>query len=688
MGSARPSGAPSSQGNSLMSRRWWLPLSILALAFALRMWRLDLVLHSYDFGAPHGLGIAILEAIQDGRWQDLPLLNFPTGVGLRNPVGMSYVWAVVTLFDRSPYSATVLSVLLNVAGVAAVFTLAKRMGGTRAGAIAAFLMAASPWSIVFARGTWMQGQLEAFGAIAALLIWVGVSKRNTNRLFGGLALTALFAQTYLTAFGLIAQAGIASLWALARGMPRALRAAAALGMALCALSVFAYAALIIARPDSGLAGIGRYADRSLKAPVSFPNPFGLHLDRAPIENALGLISGRALVDDEPDASALARGAAPLFSSAIEALVAIGVLACIARFRRDPARRIALLWFAVPVLAATAAGIRFPLVGFGARQYMLLTSPAGYVLAALGAAALLDRVARPRWSQIAVAGMSLAGLTWAVMTGAQIAESREQQSRSLADPMAQGDIALRDQAGLAEVWRVSCSRIANPQSPDWQASLLGTLRPIQQARAQFAGQTVAWQIGPAGGDCVTITHPDLAPPYSDEIDRRPVAGTPVLTYRSRAIADEGRLLTDSGVNRLATPLPSNIGWTLIGDRVAASANRGTRLRLAQVWRIDSVPPQARSGAYYTLFVKMIDASGRVIELARSVEDGPLPPGKWWAVGEYIVSWQALEIPADAAPGPAHLEVSLYDAGQKQNAAYFDPTQAGKVIVVREIALQLR
>lgn len=681
MGSARPS----SQGNSLMSRRWWLPLCILALAFALRMWRLDLVLHSYDYGAPHGLGIAILEAIQDGRWHDLPLLNFPTGVGLRNPVGISYVWAVVALFDRSPYSATVLSVLLNVAGVAAVFALAKRMGGARAGAIAAFLMAASPWSIVFARGTWMQGQLEAFGAIAALLVWVGLSKRKARRLLGGLALTAMFAQTYLTAFGLIAQAGIASLWAYARGMPRALRGAAGLGMALCALSVVAYAAVIIARPDSGLAGIGRYADRSLKAPVSFPNPFGLHLDRAPIENALGLVSGRAIVDDESDAGTLASGAAPLFSSVIEALVAIGVLACIARFRRDPARRIALLWFAVPVLAATAAGIRLPLVGFGARQYMLLTAPAGYFLAALGATALLDRVSSGRWFRGLVAGLTLAGLAWAALAGARVAAAGEQQARSLTDPMVQGDIALRFQPGFAEAWRSACARSANPQNPAWQASMLGAERPIQQARAQFSRGTVAWQIGPGGGDCVTITDPDLAPPFSELADRRPADGKPVLTFRSRAVADEGRLLAGAGVDRLAMPLPSNIGWTLIGDRVASPAGRGLPFRFGQVWRIDALPQLAHENVYYTLFVKLVDASGRRFELARSVEDGPLPPGKWWAVGEYILSWQALEIPADAAPGPARLEVSLYDAGQKQNAAYFDPAQAGKVIVVREIAL---
>jgi len=671
-----------------MSRRCWLPLSILALAFALRMWRLDLVLHSYDYGAPHGLGITILEAIQDGRWQDLPVLNFPTGVGLRNPVGISYVWAVVAVFDRSPYSATVLNVLLNVVGVAAVFSLAKRVGGARAGPIAALLMASSPWSIVFARGTWMQGQLEAFGAICAWLVWRGVASRKPKGLIAGLALTALFGQTYLTAFGLAAQAGLASLWAFARGMPRALRGAAALGIGLCALSCFSYAALIFTRPDSGLTGIGRYTDRSLNAPVSFPNPFGLHLDRAPIEGALGFISGRAIVDDEPDASALARIAAPLVSSAIEALVAIGLLMGIRRFRRDPASRIALLWFAVPVLAATAAGIRFPLLGFGARQYMLLTSPAGYVMAAYGATALLERVSSSRGSRGLLAGMTLLGLAWAAMAGALVAEAREQQARRLPDPMAQGDIALRFQPGYAGAWWTACARSANPQSPAWQASMLGTGRLIQQARAQFSGQTVAWQIGPAGGDCVTITHPELAPPYSEEVDRQPVEGKPLLTFRSRPVTDEGRLLTDSGVDRLATPLPSNIGWTLIGDRVVSPAGRGVPFRLAQVWRIDALPQLAGENAYYTLFVKLIDASGRAFELARSIEDGPLPPGKWWTVGDYVLSWQALEMPSEAAPGPARLEVSLYDAGQKQNAAYFDPAQAGKVIVAREIALQVR
>jgi hypothetical protein len=320
--------------------------------------------------------------------------------------------------------------------------------------------------------------------------------------------------------------------------------------------------------------------------------------------------------------------------------------------------------------------------------MFLTAPTGYLLAAFGAAALLDLASRITAARILSAALAVSGLVWATISGAAVLASLQAQANRVFDPLRLGDFALRYQPDFAAAWHAACARSANPQLPEWQASLLGTLRPIQQARAQFAGQTVAWQIGRKGGDCVTVSGATLAPPFSEEVDRRLVQGVWLHTFRSRPIEDEDALLVDSGVDRLKTPLPSNIGWTLIGDRVVAPANRGTPLRLAQVWRIDSVPPQARSGAYYTLFVKMIDASGRVIELARSVEDGPLPPGKWWAAGEYVLSWQALAIPADAAPGPARLEVSLYDAGQKQNAAYFDPAQAGKVIVAREIALQVR
>lgn len=671
-----------------MARRLWLPLIILVLAFGLRAWRLDLVFHNHDAAVPHGLGIGIVEAIQDGRWGDLPTLSFATGVGLRNPIGISYVWAIVALFDRTPYTAAVLSVLLNVVGVAALYSLANRIANPRLGAIAAFLMAVSPWSIEYARIPWLQGQLEAFAVITAWLVFTGALARNPRRLLGGLALAALFMQTYLTAFALGAQVAVASLSIGGRRPPPAFRRAALMGIGLCALGVLLYAALIATSPDSGLSLVGRSSERSLESPISFPNPFGLHLDRAPIERALGIVSGREFAAALPDETAAFGFARALLSGAIEILVLAGIAVCVIRFRREPAKRAALLWFAVPIIGAMIVSARFPLAGIGGRQYMFLTAPAGYLLAVFGAAVLLDLASRIVAARILSAALAVSAMVWAATSGTVVLASLQAQANRVFDPLKLGDFALRYQPDFATAWHAACARSANPQLPEWQASLLGTLRPIQQARAQFAGETIAWQIGPAGGDCVTVSGVALAPPYADEVDRRLVQGVWLYTFRSRPIADEDSLLSDSGVDRLPTSLPSNIGWTLIGDRIAASANRGTTLRLAQVWRIDSVPQQAREGAYYTLFVKMVDASGRGFELARSVEDGPLPPGKWWAAGEYVLSWQALAIPADAAPGPARLEVSLYDAGQKQNAAYFDPAQAGKVIVAREIALQVR
>jgi 4-amino-4-deoxy-L-arabinose transferase-like glycosyltransferase len=671
-----------------MARRLWLPLIILGLAFGLRAWRLDLVYFNHDAAVPHGLGIGIVEAVQDGRWADLPTLSFPTGVGLRNPIGISYVWAAVALFDRTPYTAAVLSVLLNVLGVAALYSFARKIGNRRLGAIAAFLMAISPWSIAYARIPWLQGQLEAFATITAWLVFAGALARNPRRLFAGLALAALLMQTYLTAFGLGVQAALASLSTVGRGPSRAIRRATLAGIGLCALGILLYAALIVTSPDSGLSGVGRASERSLESPVSFPNPFGLHLDRAPIERALGLVSGREFGADLPDEPAVIRMARMLMGGALEILVLAGISTCVIRFKYDPAKRTTLLWFAVPIIGAMVVSARFPLAGIGGRQYMFLTAPAGYLLAAFGAAVVLDLASRIVAARVLSAALAVLSLVWVTTSGLGVLASYQAQSWMIFDPLQLGDFALRYQPDFAAAWHAACARSANPQLPEWQASLLGTMRPIQQARAQFSGQTIAWQIGPNGEDCVTTSSADLAPPYSDEVDRRLVQGVSLFTYRSRPITDENRLLAESGVDRLPTALPSNIGWTLIGDRVVSTADRGPVFRLAQVWRIDSVAQAAREKAYYTLFVKLIDASGRVIDLARSVEDGPLPPGKWWAVGEYVLSWQALVIPMDAAPGPARLEVSLYDAGQKQNAAYFDPAQAGKVIVAREIALQVR
>jgi hypothetical protein len=89
--------------------------------------------------------------------------------------------------------------------------------------------------------------LEAISALTFWLLVNGLVKRNARHLFAALAWVAAGIQTYLVAFGLLAQVGLLALSKLPTLLRRpALRRAAVAGMMMCALSVALYTAA--ARP--------------------------------------------------------------------------------------------------------------------------------------------------------------------------------------------------------------------------------------------------------------------------------------------------------------------------------------------------------------------------------------------------------------------------------------------------------
>lgn len=422
------------------------PLLIIVLAgFALRCWRLDAVWHDHDHGVPHGYGIAILESVADGRWQDLPVLSFPTGARLLNPAGASYLWAMIAFFDRDSYSATFVSVLLSTLAIAATYAVARQAAGKRAGAAAAFVMATSPWSIFFARGTWMQGQLEFFGCITAWMVWIGVMRRDAWRVFRGFALAGVFMQTYLTAYGLAAQAALAGAWMRRQALRASGVRALAAGLALCAISAGAYVAVLLSDDGQGDVDVAAALTRSREAPDAFANPFGLSLDRAPILHALQLVSGGGYAAGAPAAHDIA-------FTAMEVLVGAGALVSVVRARTSVGHRLALVWFAAPVIVAMAVGLVYPLLGLGGRQYMLLTAPAGYVLAGVGADAILARLGRS--SRAIVAPVALAGAVWALMSASLLGLRGEEDARLPFDRSRFEDFSLREQRELASTWRDS------------------------------------------------------------------------------------------------------------------------------------------------------------------------------------------------------------------------------------------
>ena len=225
------------------------PYLIVLLALSIRLYRLDLSRYSHDSAIPYSYGIRIIEAIAKGNWSDIPVLSLVSGVRVQNPVGASFFWAIVALFDRSPYSGTVISVLLNVLAVAMLYDLGRRLLGNRAGAVAAMLMATGIYSIYISRATWIQGQLEFCCTCAAWLVMVALKERNPRRLLYGFVFTAFAMQTYLAAMAIAAPVALCAVAVLivTPETRRTLAKPFVIGLATCVTSVVIFGAVLLAQ---------------------------------------------------------------------------------------------------------------------------------------------------------------------------------------------------------------------------------------------------------------------------------------------------------------------------------------------------------------------------------------------------------------------------------------------------------
>ena len=365
----------------------WLPaLFVALLAFAFRMQSLEWVRHNFDRGTPHGLGMAIREALAQGRLDQLPAVSLVASINFPNPAGASYFYALLTTFEPSAYVATALNAMLGAAVAVIAYSIARRLFGTWAGVAAGVLAGTSLWAGWVARGAWLQGPIEFMAAITFWLLANGIAHRKPRHAFAALAGIALFMQTYLVAFGLLAQAvvvcscaGVGALKAL-RPLARTFIA----GFTLCALSALLYAGATIS------------ARASVESVINNPNAIneetragGINLD--PPNHAFRMASGRDfentfVLPDTPGYSQRDQ-LSDLRATLIDVLllVGFGLAAMLALNKRAPAwqsttSRMLLLWLVLPIIGTLLIANLVMRDWKVHVFYILLTSPAPYVLA--------------------------------------------------------------------------------------------------------------------------------------------------------------------------------------------------------------------------------------------------------------------------------------------------------------------
>lgn len=99
----------------------------------------------------------------------------------------------------------------------------------------------------------------------------------------------------------------------------------------------------------------------------------------------------------------------------------------------------------------------------------------------------------------------------------------------------------------------------------------------------------------------------------------------------------------------------LGWDSApaANSDSISSARGQTLDLDLFWRADRVIPNA-----YTVFVHLVDASGRVVADADSPPFSGLFPTDRWMVGENLRDRHPLRIRADLVPGDYWIEIGMY------------------------------
>ncbi|MBZ0298393.1 MAG: glycosyltransferase family 39 protein [Anaerolineae bacterium] len=106
-------------------------------------------------------------------------------------------------------------------------------------------------------------------------------------------------------------------------------------------------------------------------------------------------------------------------------------------------------------------------------------------------------------------------------------------------------------------------------------------------------------------------------------------------------------------------------TLVGYTPGAQpADRTEPYPVTLIWQAGSATPETS----YTVFVQMLDATGRLIAQSDALPAQGERPTTGWRAGEYLMDRHFLQFNDLAAPGEAHLIVGMYDArtGQRISA----------------------
>ena len=360
----------------MTARSLVVPVLITLLAAFLRLHRFADFLTNIDHAYPIAQAIGIWES---GR---MATLGQSTSILFANPPGMTYMvllpWGLFGTVWGVHYSVICLNLLI----VPLTYHLMRKLGNTSQAWAASFLAATNPWTIYHSQGTWVQGLLPLWTTLTFVLLikalLLSPAAPRSRRLFAaGLAFTAL-TQMYLLAFLSTAQVGLIA-WINRRRL--------SWRGGIAALTVFGIATGLYVHQ---LAINWQVQSARLENFLMIEAP--LQPRTTALEHALRHVTGRDYEiiygNDGSAAWQMRRTLSLSVSLGLTAVLGLGLVRAVRRVVRSTPDAsfwlAAFLWWGVPIIALTAT--RQPVH----IAYLLLTLPAGFVLAAPVLAPLAHR----------------------------------------------------------------------------------------------------------------------------------------------------------------------------------------------------------------------------------------------------------------------------------------------------------
>ncbi len=613
--------------------RHGLLLIILVLGAVFRFADLGAMRFNYDDSYPM---FEALRGLAGGGWS---LLGQPSSVFLDNPPLMNFIHAIPLVVWRSPWAVSIFIVALNTFAIICVYCAGRQMLGQIAASIAATLFAINPWVVIFSRALWVQSLVPLLVTLIACSLWptlLNGHRSGWSLLVAALSLTAL-CLTYIQAWGLLVSIGLLLLifWS---SIPRR---PFWIGAGIFVVGVSVYGIGLLTDWDATQAQLSRFTSlgewritaEGIDHAVRFVTGLDFHAQyhqTDPVLNGLPLLS-------------------PIVYGVLSLALLCGIVMAVQAVwrKRDEWRAgvILLVWFFVPILFTTITA--HPVHP----HYLLLSAPAGYLLAAWGLLPLTRRlIGRLLILGILIGSTVVFGLNLSAYNAD--ADLHPTTARwdgwTLAAGTQVGDAIRQLMDGKPTPWRVAVEA---------RASIIGALSG--QFVQNLNGLDYPNYVVLPGQDALLYLlfneaiDPQAFGPHAEAMSGR------TLEFVNGARATLVRVLPYDRSAALALPQvridwPSAAGLTLLGYTLSGPIAPGHSIGLTTYWRVDDLR-RGREEWHIGAFYQLVDRVGHPIANAESHSQW----ARRWQEGDVYVERTQLELPADIVAGEYQLNVGLFD-----------------------------